>query len=292
MYLLALCQFLFFYLCLKNHCYLAATKIISANSTKSRLNLKKVWQYRFLMFSFVKRDIKVQYAQTRLGIVWSLIQAATAAFIIYLFFGVLLKINIPDIPYIVYAFPGMAAWYFFSYIVSSSGTSLMQSQHIIKKIYFPKLILPLYKTLVGLVEFLIWFALFLIILIIYRHPLSMKAFLLPVGILLNIITGLSIAIWLSALTIRFRDVFHIIPYLVGFGIFVPPVFFETAMIPRDYHFLIYFNPMAGVIAFYRWCLLDMNFSLHYLLGLIPMVILFISGLYYFRKVEGIMADVI
>ena len=271
---------------------MAATKIITADSGKNGLNPGKVWQYRSLLYSFTVRDIKVQYAQTKLGILWSMIQAATAAFIIHLFFGLMLKINIPGVPYIIYAFPGMAAWYYFSYIVSSSGTSLMQSQHIIKKIYFPKLILPLYKTVAGLVEFLVWFVVFIFILIIYRHPLSINTLWLPLAIFLNIVTGLSIAIWLSALTIRFRDAFHIIPYLIGFGVFVTPVFFETAMIPASLHFLIFFNPMAGVIAFYRWCLLGMGFPVQYLWGLVPVFILFISGLYYFRRVEGIIADVI
>jgi lipopolysaccharide transport system permease protein len=272
---------------------LSEIRIISADSIrKHQLNLKKIWQYRALISAFAIRDIRVQYAQTKLGILWSLIQAITAALIINLFFGILLKVPVPNIPYIIYAFPGMMAWYYFSYIVNNSGTSLSQSQHIIKKVYFPKLILPLYKTIVGLVEFLIWFILLAIMLIYYSQPIYINVIFLPIAILMNVITGLSIAIWLSALTVRYRDVYHIIPYLVGFGIFVTPVFFDTTMIPQNYHFLIYFNPMAGVIAFYRWCLLNIDFSFYYLLGLIPAGFLFISGLFYFRKVEGIMADVI
>jgi lipopolysaccharide transport system permease protein len=272
---------------------LGITKIISANGkNRYHLHLKKVWEYRSLIVAFTKRDIRVHYSQTKLGIIWSFIQALTAALVIYFFFGVLLKIKIPNVSYIVYAFPGMMAWYFFSYIVNNSGTSLMHSQHIIKKIYFPKLILPLYKTFVGLVEFVIWLILFFIILIIYSQPLSWKVLLLPVGLLLNIICGLSIGIWLSALTVRYRDFFHIIPYLIGFGIFVTPVFFEITMIPQQYQFLLFFNPMAGVIAFYRYCLLDISMPVNYLLGIIPVIILFISGLFYFRRVEGIIADII
>jgi len=244
------------------------------------------------MIAFAGRDIRTQYAQTKLGIVWSFIQATTAALIINLFFGILIKMQIPGVPYIIYAFPGMMAWYYFSYIVNNAGTSLIQSQNIIKKVYFPKLILPFYKTFVGLVEHLIWFVVLIFLMIFFAYPLSINVLLLPACILLNIITGLSIAIWLSALTIRYRDVSHIIPYLIGFGIFVTPVFFETAMIPPAYQYLIFFNPMAGVIALYRWCLFDMHISINYLLGIIPVVLLFISGLYYFRRVEGIMADLI
>jgi lipopolysaccharide transport system permease protein len=205
----------------------------------------------------------------------------------------LLKMHIGNIPYALFAFPGMMAWYYFSYVVSQSGTALVQSQQIIQKVFFPKLILPLSKVMTGLVEFCIWFILFLLLMLYYRYPFSINILVLPVAVLLNIIAGLSIAIWLSALTIRYRDAFHIIPYLIGFGIFVTPVFFETAMIPEQYHFLIYFNPMAGVIALMRWCLLDYGpFSWYYAAGFIPVIILFLTGLYYFRKVEGKMADLL
>lgn len=268
-------------------------KIIqSTGKSKRHLNLRKVWNYRALIFAFALRDIRVQYAQTKLGLIWSFIQAITAAIIVHFFFGLLLNIKISSTPYITYAFPGMMAWYYFSYMVTNSGTSLVQSQHIIKKIYFPKLILPLYKTIVGLIEFLIWFILLVIILIYYRQPVHWNILLLPIGIILNIICGLSIGILLSALTVRYRDAFHIIPYLIGFGVFVTPVFFETAMIPQNYHFLIYFNPMAGVITFYRYCILTTDLSLNYLFGFIPVIFLFVTGLYYFHRVEGIIADII
>lgn len=266
--------------------------VITANSGKYKLNLKKVWQYRTLIYTFTKRDIRVQYAQTRLGILWGFIQAFTAAFILNFFFGILLKVPTGNIPYIVFAFPGMIAWYYFSWIISYSGTSLLQSQHIIKKIYFPKLILPFYKTLAGLFEFAIWFLVFLLIALYYGFPLSARLLLLPFPVLLNMITGLSVAVWLAAITVRYRDALLIIPFVIGFGIFVTPVFFVTTMIPLDYQYLIYLNPMAGVIALYRWCLLGSSFSVYYLLGIIPTLLLFVSGLFYFRRVESVMADLI
>ncbi len=266
--------------------------IIKPQKRFPSFSLKLFWKYRNLLFAFTKRDIKTQYAQTKLGIVWSLIQAATAAFIINLFFGKLVNINIPETEYILYAFPGMIGWYFFSFIVNSSGTSLLHSQHIIKKIYFPKIILPVYKSFVALIEFGIWFILYVVLLIYYSEPIKLNILILPIVIILNIITGLSIAIWLSALTVRFRDIFHIIPFIIGFGVFVTPVFYETGMVPEQYHSLIFINPMAGIIALYRWCFLDIYISPYYLLGTIPVILLFISGLFYFKKVESIMSDVI
>ncbi|MBP7077606.1 MAG: ABC transporter permease [Bacteroidales bacterium] len=270
------------------------TKIIISQPRNSwkQLRLKKVWQYRSLILAFVTRDIKSQYAQTRLGIAWSFIQAITAALVINLFFGVLIRIDTGEVPYILYAFPGMMAWYYFSYIINQSGTSLVQSQHIIKKIYFPKLILPIYKTTVGLVEHLIWLVVFFALMLLYGFPVGLNLVVLPFFIFLNIIAGLSVALWLSALTVRYRDATHIIPFLIGFGVFVTPVFYKTAMIPAAYSYLIYFNPMAGVIAGYRWCLLGTPPEIQYLYGLIPVIVLLVSGLYYFRRIEGIMADVI
>lgn len=272
---------------------MAVTKIINAASlNRNKLHLKKVWQYRSILLTFFIRDLKAQYAQTRLGIVWSFIQAITAALIVSLFFGILLKVNIPGRPYIIYAFPGLMSWYYFSYIVNNAGTSLVQAQSIIKKVYFPKLILPLYKSMVGLIEYLVWLLVLLGLHLYFGIPIAVQFPLILIAILLTAITGLSVAIWLSALTVRYRDASHIIPYLIGFGIFVTPVFFETAMIPAAYQFLMYLNPMAGVIAFSRWCTLGIPFQADYLFGFIPMIILFISGLYYFRRIEGIMTDVI
>jgi lipopolysaccharide transport system permease protein len=269
-------------------------KIILENTSNKpvTLQLRKIWEYRALFKVFTARDIKVRYTQTRLGIVWSFVQAITAALVINFFFGLIIKVDTGDIPFIVFAFPGMIAWYYFSTIISFAGTSLLQSEHIIKKIYFPKLILPFYKTIVGMVDLIIWLIVYCVILIMYKQPLYLNILLLPIPIIFNIITGLSIAVWLAAITVKYRDALLIIPFLVGFGIFVTPVFFGTTMIPSEYHFLIHFNPMAGVIALYRWCLLGTEFTFWYFLGLIPTLLIFTGGLYYFRKVEAIMADLL
>jgi lipopolysaccharide transport system permease protein len=254
--------------------------------------LKNIWQYRNLLFAFTNRDIKAQYAQTRLGIIWGLLQAVIAAFVFNFFFGILLKMDTGNFAYIIYSFPGMMAWYYFSYIVNYSGGSIIASQNLVKKTYFPKLILPIYKTLVGLVDFCIWFVVYLFMLLIYKQPISVYAVFIPLAIILNILAGLSIAIWLSAITVKHRDAFHIIPFLIGFGAFITPVFYETAMIPNAYHYLLYFNPMAGVIAFYRWCLLGIPFSSHYFYGMIIMIILLFTGLMNFKKIENSVSDII
>ncbi|MBN2776023.1 MAG: ABC transporter permease [Bacteroidales bacterium] len=267
-------------------------KIIQANSVNTKINLKEVYAYRSLIISFLKRDILTKYAQTKLGIILSLIQAFAAALIINLFFGILLNIEITNYPFIVYAFPGMTAWYFFSYIINNSGTSVTNAQSVIKKVYFPKLVLPIYKSLVGMTELLIWLIAYTVILITYQIPVGYNLLILPIAITFNFLVGFSIAVWLSAITVRYRDASHIIPYLIGFGIFVTPVFFHTDMFPEKFSFFMHINPMAGVIALYRYCFISTNFDLKYLWGLFPTFILLITGLKYFRKVEKIIADVI
>jgi len=267
--------------------------VIKSNSKiKVLAEFVKIFKYRTIVRSFIIRDIKINYAQTKLGIVWSFIQAITAAIIVNFFFGNVMHLQIKNVAYIVYAFPGMMGWYYFSYMVQNSGTSLIQWQHIIKKVYFPKLILPFYKSLVGLVEFFIWMILLLLLMLYNGTPLSVNVLLLPVGIVLNIITGLSIAIWLCALSVRYRDALHFIPFVVGFGILATPVFVETSMLPKSLSYVMYFNPMAGVISVYRWCFLNIPFSPYYLFGFIPVILLLISGTYYFRKMEKYMSDLL
>lgn len=271
-----------------------SNKIIIENNGNNwvRLELKKIWNYRSLIKLFTLRDIKLQYIQTKFGMIWSFVQAITAAFVINLFFGILLKFETGGVPYLIYAFPGLMAWYYFSFILNNSGNALVSSQHIIKKVYFPKLVLPFYRAMVGLFDVLVWLIVFFCICVLYGYPLSWKLLLLPLPIFLNIITGLSIAIWLSALTIRYRDAFLIIPFLAAFGIFVTPVFFPHTMIPEQYHSLIFMNPMAGVIELYRFCLSGVLLDVRYLYGFIPVVILLVAGLFYFRKVENTIADLI
>jgi lipopolysaccharide transport system permease protein len=253
--------------------------------------LRRVYQYRNLIRSFTYRDIKVKYAQTYLGILWSVFQSLIGVGIITIFFGLIIKIDTGGIPYFLYAFPGMAAWYFFSFLVGYVGNSLQQSQHLIQKVYFPRLIIPLSQSFVGLIDFCIWIAVCLIFVFIFQNPVSLNILLLPVFIILILVTGLSVAIWLSALTVRYRDLQIIIPFIIGFGIFVTPVFFPETLIPPQYSFMLYLNPMAGVITGLRWCILGTEHpSTYYLLGFIPVTLLFLTAIIYFIKVEYKLVD--
>ena len=253
---------------------------------------KKVYAFRSLILTLALRDIKVQYAQTFLGILWSAIQPMTGLLIFYFFFYLVFNVD-TGIPFHLFAFSGMVCWYYFTFIIGHAGTSLLGAQDLIKKIYFPKLVLPLSKVFVGFVEFSISFVILVIMMMVAGYYPSIKILLLPVLIILIVITGLSVAIWLSALTIRYRDFHHIIPYIVNFGIWFAPVFYPTTIISDRFHYLIYVNPMAGLIEGFRWMLFDLPApSPNYLLSLATVFVLFVSGLWYFKNVERKVSDYI
>jgi len=265
--------------------------VISSKGEKLSDYILKVYQYRSLIFTLARRDVKVQYAQTFLGLLWSIIQPLTSLLVWVFFFDKLIKVDTGDIPYPLFAFSGMMGWYYFTNIFNHAGTSLVNSQDLIRKIYFPRIILPLSKVLVGFVEFFIsLLLLFMMMLIMGRLP-SWQILFLPLFILLNIISGLAFGLWLSALTIRYRDFQHIIPFFVYIGIWLTPVFYPSTLIPSQYSFFIYINPVAAVIAGYRWSLFaGESFSPYYLTSFIPMVFILITGFVYFRRNEYTIAD--
>lgn len=267
-------------------------KIISAKKDSFQKYFKNVWQHKSLILTLAKRDLKIKYAQTSLGLLWTAIQPLTGLLIFTFFFNKVMRIEgIPESGYAVFAFTGMTSWYFFSYIVYQSSTSLLQAQDLIKKIYFPKLILSLSKVLVGFVDFGISFILLLFIMLIYGIMPSWHIIFLPFFIVLNIIVGLSISIGLSALTVKKRDLQHIVPYLMNFGIWLTPVFFPATLIPEKYRFLLFFNPMAGIVEGFRWCIWDYSsYDVKYFIGIFLSLILLVFGLVYFKKNEDEMID--
>lgn len=252
--------------------------------------LRSVWDARQLIFSFAIRDLKVQYAQTYLGVLWSVIQPLTALVIFVFFFQKAIHLQM-NVPYAAFAFSGIMGWFYFTALVGQAGTSLMHNQQIIRKIQFPRLVLPLSKTVVALVEFFISLLILLGVLFFSGCPLTTRILLLPLVVVANIIAGLSVGVWLSALTIRFRDLHHIIPFLIGFGIWLTPVFYPTTIVPDSYNWIYYFHPIANVIALYRWIFLGTEINTaQVVVSLCIATVLFVSGLLFFIKNEKFIAD--
>ncbi len=266
-------------------------KIIQAGKIPVFGYLKKVWSYKSLILILAKRDIKSRYSQTLLGLLWAAGQPLIGLLVFTFFFQVLLKIDTGDCPYPLFAFSGMVSWYYFTFLVAQGGTCLSQESHIISKIYFPKMILVLSKAMGGLLELGISILILLVIMVVTGNLPGWEILCLPVFILMNMLAGLSIALWLSALTVRYRDFHHVIPYVVNLGIWLTPVFYPTTIIPSGFNSVLYLNPMAGVIAGFRWTVLGGPFpDWQYSAGIALMILLLVSGVYYFLKVENRFAD--
>ena len=205
--------------------------IITSKPKKLIPYLKEVNQFRNLLLTFARRDLKAIYAQTVLGVLWTALQPLTALIVFSVFFTLLSPVDTGDIPYPLFAFTGLVSWYFFTAMVVRCGTSVAEAQGIISDIYFPKLILPLSKSIVGLVEFGISLAILLVIMLVIGHYPGVQVLALPGFILMNLLLGLTVGTWLSALSYRYRDFQHIVPYLVNFGIWLTPVFYPATLIP-------------------------------------------------------------
>lgn len=271
--------------------------VVDANKGSFSLNLKELLDYRDLFVILAYRDLRVRYAQTFLGLAWALLQPLLTLIIFTLVFGRFVRVDTGDIPYPLFALCGMVAWTYFAFVMNQSGMSIIGAQEMVKKIYFPRLVIPLSKAVVGLVDFAIAFILLAFLLAYYQVPVSPNIFMLPVFLLLNVVSALAAGIWLSALSIRFRDFQHIIPFLVQIGLYVTPIAYPGEVVVGSLSetgtFLFYLNPMAGVVEGFRWSILGHG-SLHSVsyISFGVIVILFITGLFYFRKVERVMADIV
>jgi len=271
--------------------------VVDANKGSFSLNLKELFSYRDLFLILAYRDLRVRYAQTFLGLTWAIVQPLITLIIFTLVFGRFVKVDTGGVPYPVFALCGMVAWTYFSFVMNQSGNSIIGAQEMVKKIYFPRLVIPLSKAVVGLVDFCIAFILLILLLSYYNVPVSSNIFLLPFFVMLTILSALAAGIWLSALSIRFRDFQHITPFLVQVGLYVTPIAYPGEVVIGTLSdagvFLFYFNPMAGIVEGFRWSILGQG-SLHGVsyISFGMVLILFVSGLYYFKKVERIMADIV
>ena len=267
--------------------------VVDAEKKGFGINIKELIDYRDLFYILAYRDLKVRYAQTFLGFAWAILQPVATLVILFFVFGKALKVETGDIPYPVFALAGLCMWTYFSFVLNQSGQSVIGAQEMIKKIYFPRLVIPLSKAVVGFVDFGIALLFLIVMMIVYGITPSGNIFFAPIFILLNVLAALSVGIWLSALTIRYRDFQHVIPFVVQFGLYATPVAYPATFIPEKYQFIYSLNPMAGVISGFRWCLFGGQFpgqEIYLAAGII--VILFISSLYYFKSVEDVMADIV
>ena len=271
--------------------------IVDANRNDSGLGFHELLRYKDLFLILAYRDFRVRYAQTYLGFIWAFVQPALTLIVFSVVFGRVAKVDTGSIPYPVFAMVGMSAWTYFAFVFGQSGNSIIGAQGMIKKIYFPRLVIPLGKAVVGLIDFLIVFVFLVILMIIYQVPVSGNVIWLPVFFSLNVISSLSVGIWLSALTVRYRDFQHITPFMVQFGLYITPIAYPADLVVKNVPdwaaFLYFLNPMSGVVEGYRYSILGVG-EIGYLslLSFVFVLILFVLGIFYFKKVEKVMADIV
>jgi lipopolysaccharide transport system permease protein len=270
-----------------------AKLVIDPRERSVWLNGKELFAYRDLFVILAYRDLRVRYAQTFLGVLWAVIQPLCTLLIFTLVFGRAMRVDTADVPYPVFAMCGMSAWTYFAFVMNQAGNSIISAQGMIQKIYFPRLIIPLSKAVVGFVDFAISFVFALGLALWYGVPLSSNIVFLPVFILLTLITALGVGIWLSALTIRYRDFQHIVPFLVQIGLYATPIAYPTSLFTDRFQLLVHINPMAGIVEGFRWSILGAEAPHPYAyLSFTLALVLFLTGLLYFRKVERVMADIV
>jgi lipopolysaccharide transport system permease protein len=259
-----------------------------------RLNLKDVWAYRELLYFLVWRDIKVRYKQTALGAAWAVIQPVMTMLVFSVFFGRLAKVPSDGIPYPVFAFAALLPWQLFAFSLAESSNSLVNSQNLITKVYFPRLVIPLASVLAGIVDFAIAFVVLIVLMLYYGLRPTTAVVWLPLFVLLAIATALSVGLWFSALNVKYRDVRYTIPFLAQFWMFATPVAYSSTLIPKPWRAWFGLNPMAGVVEGFRWALFGKSGGPGALLwvSVAAVLILLTGGLFYFRRTESTFADIV
>jgi lipopolysaccharide transport system permease protein len=272
----------------------AVSVTILPRKTLWELELGEIWEHRGLLYFLAWRDIKVRYKQTALGAGWAILQPLLATLVFTVFFGRLAKMPSDGIPYPVFVYSGMVVWQFFANALSTAANSVVGSQNLIKKVYFPRLIVPLSSVLSSLVDFSISFLVFLGLLYYYRIVPNAFILLVPLFLCLALAAALSLGLWFAALNVQFRDVRYALPYLTQIWMFVTPVVYPSSLVPAKWRVLYGLNPMTSVIDGFRSGLFGKPGSLGPMLWVsVAMVIgLFFGGLLYFQQMNSTFADVV
>lgn len=257
------------------------------------LELGDLWHYRELLFLLTWRDIKVRYAQTVLGATWAVIQPLLTMVIFSIIFGQLAKLPSEGIPYPIFTYTALLPWQLFAFSLINSSQSLVGSQNLVSKVYFPRLVIPIASVLPGLVDFAISFLVLIGMLVYYQIPLTTRILALPLFLLLAVMSALAVGLWLSALNVEYRDIRYVVPFLTMFWQYATPVAYSASLIPEKWRLLYGLNPMTGVVEGFRWALLGSGQVDGMIwVSIVIIILLFISGLAYFKRMEATFADVI
>ncbi|MFZ5994940.1 MAG: ABC transporter permease [Thermodesulfobacteriota bacterium] len=272
-----------------------AERIIRPRKGLIDINFAELWRYRELFGFLTWRDVLVRYKQTVLGVLWAVLQPLLTMVIFTVIFGKLAKLPSKGAAYPVMTFAALLPWQFFANALTQGSHSVVSAGNMVKKIYFPRLIIPASATLSGVVDFIIAFVMLIGLMIYYGVGFRIHLLLLPLFFLIAMFASFGVSLWLSALNVKYRDVKHIVPFIVRMGMYVSPVGFMSSVIPEKWRFWYSLNPMVGVIDGFRWAILGPQFEPYwpgFWVSLAMVLVMLVSGAYYFRYFEKTFADVI
>jgi len=268
--------------------------VIEAGRTE-RQYWQDLWRYRELFYFLAWRDILVRYKQTAIGIAWALIRPFLTMVVFTVVFGNLAKLPSEGAPYPILVFAAMLPWQFFANALSECSNSLINNSNLISKIYFPRLIVPTSAVIVSFVDFMISGIILLGLMAWYNFVPDWRILTLPLFILIAFAAAIGAGLWLAALNVEYRDFRYIVPFIVQFGLYISPVGFSSSIVPQQWRLLYSLNPMVSVIDGFRWAIIGRESSIYlpgFLLSLGFVILLLVSGIWYFRKMERTFADVI
>jgi len=256
---------------------------------------KDIWRYRELFYFLAWRDILVRYKQTVIGIAWALIRPFLTMVVFTVVFGNLAKLPSEGAPYPILVFSAMLPWQFFANSLSECSNSLIANANLVSKVYFPRLVVPTSAVVVSFVDFMISGMILLALMAWFNFVPSWRILTLPLFIIIAFAASTGAGLWLCSLNVKYRDFRYIVPFIVQFGLYISPVGFSSSIVPEQWRLLYSLNPMVGVIDGFRWAILGGESKLYlpgFALSLVLVVLLFFSGIWYFRKMERTFADVI
>ena len=270
-------------------------RVIRPRHGLAALNLRELWEYRELFLMLSWRNVLIRYKQTYIGVAWAVFQPLLIMVVFTVIFGRIAKMPTNGVPFPIFSFAGLVPWLFFANALSESSNSLIASQNMITKVYFPRLIIPMSAVLSGTVDFLISLGLLLSLMVWYRIPVTLNILLLPVFFALTFFTSLAAGFWFSALNVKYRDVKYIVPFIVRMGIYISPVGFLSSELYNRFGGWVGLNPLVGIIDGFRWCIFGAQFEPNWAglwLGVGVVAVLLVTGAVYFRSTEKTFADII
>jgi lipopolysaccharide transport system permease protein len=268
--------------------------ILKPTSGWASLNLGDLWAYRELIYFLTWRDIKVRYKQTALGALWAILQPFLQMVVFTLLFGRLAQLDSEGIPYPVFTYTALLPWGMFSKAIADAGRSIVLNRSMITKVYFPRLVVPLASGFSGLVDFGIAFIVLIGMMFYFSITPTSAILTLPLFLVLALITALGAGLWLSSLNVIYRDIGYIIPFLTQLWFFATPIVYSADIVPEQWLMLYSLNPMVSVVEGFRWALLgaDPPSGLYIGLSAVVALLMFISGVFYFRRMERTFADTV